>query len=199
MQFSWIPLDMALKMPSVRNTFLRYMHLFATECKLHSDFQFAMSACTEKIKVPEIISKTMGIYMLHDAKTVYSMALIVKRQIEGIYTPPEHRRHGYAIALLQEIYALYKEMESIYIWAAVADHAAGIFSTAGWRLCSDRVNKDGSRDYAPDYSIGAYKKRDMNLSHRDMDAGFKFYMMQHLEPMLRGMRFVMAQPPSEEE
>ena len=190
MKFSWIPLHMAVEIPSVRNNFIRLMSLITTECKVPSDFRFALGVCMGRIKAPELVAKTMGLYILHDDTTLYSMALIAKRQIEGIYTPPEHRRKGYASTLLQEIYVLYNGMGAIYIWAAVADHAVSIFSKACWKLCSDNTNKDGSRDYSPDYSIDAYKKRDMNLSESDMSASFKLYMTRHLAPMITGMKFM---------
>jgi GNAT superfamily N-acetyltransferase len=188
MQFSWIPLHMAMNIPSVRNNFIRLMSILATECNLHSDFRFAVAACANK-EVPEVLSKTMGLYILHNDRTIYSMALIAKRQIEGVYTPPEYRRQGYAVMLLQEVYNLYKGLDSVHIWAAVADHAVNIFTKAGWKLCSDRINKDGSRDYSPDYSVEAYGRK-VTLSDSDMHASFKAYMSRHFAPMMTGMKLM---------
>jgi GNAT superfamily N-acetyltransferase len=193
MQFSWVPLNMAMNVSSVRNNFIRLTGILTNECNLHSDFRFAVEACANK-EVPEILTKTMGLYILHDTLTIYSMALIAKRQIEGVYTPPEHRRQGYAVMLLQEIYKLYNGLDSTHIWAAVADHAVNIFTKAGWKLCSDTINKDGSRDYSPDYSLEAYGRK-VTLSDDEMHATFKAYMTRHFAPMMTGMKLMRVMHP----
>jgi hypothetical protein len=124
---------------------------------------------------------------LHDSKTIYAMALVCLGKLDGIYVPLEYRRSGYATELLKNIHRLYKNIQDIPICSPVKSDIVPAFTRTGWVKYSDKMNKDGTFNYVPDYSVETLKCRGNAMKG---SADVTAYMRAHLMPMLNGLKFM---------
>jgi hypothetical protein len=190
MMFSWIPIEAAMKIPTIRNSFIRCIYLITSECNLPTNQKFILEVLGGKLTLKKDVEfelKKSGLYLLHDSKTSYAMALVSFGKLEGIYVPLEHRRSGYATELLKNIYKLYKDIQEIPICSPVKSDIVPAFTKAGWVKYSDKMNKDGTFNYVPDYSFETLKSKDHSGT---CVADVTGYMRAHLMPMLNGLKFM---------
>ncbi len=93
MRFGFVPVDMILSFPNMRNAFVRLLKEVTDACNLKNDFKGLLLMLAQPEKFPKLFLRTTGLYVLTDGSEVFAAAILAKADVlDGIYVPEKHRR-----------------------------------------------------------------------------------------------------------
>ena len=105
-------------------------------------------------------------FILTDGRQVLSTALVTCcRQISFRWTPPQHRKKGYALQMTKMIEESWKSTKVLPLWVASNDYMKPLNEKAGW-VNDGLDNQDGTLDWFPSWCADRYKKA---VDDRDED------------------------------
>lgn len=105
-----------------------------------------------------LLGKTCGLFLLVEGRKILCSAMLCSAtQISFRWTPPKHRRKGYASEILRRIGDLWKTLPNTPIWVASNNYLWKGNAKAGW-VSQNLPNKDNTQDWYPPWAVERYKK-----------------------------------------
>jgi hypothetical protein len=140
------------------------------ECQV-TDMIWAMRDCMDPRNCVEFAEidpdmtysgKAFGLFILTDGKEVLSTAAYQLGRIISRWTPPKHRRKGYAREILKKIQTHYEEFSTLPLWIISEEKMWASNLGLGWQEGRTHVSeKDGhlERDFFPPSKRDQYEDR----------------------------------------
>lgn len=103
-----------------------------------------------------------GFFVLTDGREVLCSVFYDRCKLIMRYTPPQHRRKGYASALLSRIGDLYATYEHLPCWIVSSKHTWAMNDRIGWnrgeRYESEHKQGEYELDFVPSSCLAHYRK-----------------------------------------